>query len=530
MQLTVPADGRFDFNKELLPEDSWDAPDLDDDFFEVDKILDVHEGRATRCAVEVDWKAVDRRKGGTIVSGGGWDEKDWRMGSLEDRLVSRRFRPMTDYQHVRMEYVRGTVNLPVDTNLPIGRPNAAATHVAREYCPHLVDPEWEALQRLATVIGEAAVATMLLESLKLRVNRYVGREGEPLLRWLVEVDTAITARRILGPLSKVEFAMSCLGERPRGWAYRRRLADHTCFSTYEVCKEELRQAFEPPQNEFRSRAEFLDLQQGKHDVHAYAQRARYLVSNIVTNPIDEATKVVTFMKGLNDGHVKTYLFREYPSTLEAAIALVMQEPFSLRHAKLYANFPRPMPRSAVKPAGGPEPMDLSGATAAGSQQRRGSTNVRCFRCGNNGHYARECTAPVHATKGRRDDTGYRHGGSDATETDGSVGAAHAPRGACDPPPAEAARGTAASDLSGRTLTTERGVRGNESLNQKTQIQSDFRGSQNVKSNYVDTRVVQEEPVTEGSDRGASASGADAIGPNANGHSAVRHRGKKARRL
>ncbi|GMF53486.1 unnamed protein product [Phytophthora fragariaefolia] len=105
-----------------------------------------------------------------------------------------------------------------------------------------------------------------------------------------------------------------------------------CFSTYEVVKEELRHAFEPPQNEFRSRAEFLDLQQGKHDVHAYAQRARYLVSNIVANPIDEATKVVTFMKGLKDDPVKTYLFREYPSTLEAAITLAMQEEFSQRPA------------------------------------------------------------------------------------------------------------------------------------------------------------------------------------------------------
>ncbi|GMF56376.1 unnamed protein product [Phytophthora fragariaefolia] len=76
---------------------------------------------------------------------------------------------------------------------------------------------------------------------------------------------------------------------------------------------------ELPQNEFRSRAEFLDLQQGKHDGQAYAQRARYLVSNIVTNPIDEASKVVAFMKGLKDGSVKTYL-REYPSTLEAAHA------------------------------------------------------------------------------------------------------------------------------------------------------------------------------------------------------------------
>ncbi|GMF62037.1 unnamed protein product [Phytophthora fragariaefolia] len=139
------------------------------------------------------------------------------------------------------------------------------------------------------------------------------------------------------------------------------------------------------------------------------RRARYLVSNIVTNPIDEATKVVTFMKGLRDGPIKIYLFRGYPGTLEAAITLAMHEEFSLRQTKLHANVPRPMPRSVMMPTGGPEPMDRLSATAAGPQQRRGSANVRCFRCGNNGHYAHECTAPVHAAKGRRDDTGYRHG-------------------------------------------------------------------------------------------------------------------------
>ncbi|KAG2774970.1 hypothetical protein PC116_g30569 [Phytophthora cactorum] len=115
--------------------------------------------------------------------------------------------------------------------------------------------------------------------------------------------------------SKVAFAISCLGGRARGWAYGRRLTDATCFGTDATCfgtdatcfgtyaefKEEIRQAFKPPKNEFRSRAEFLDLQQGKHDVHAYVQRARCLVSSIVTNPIDEATKVVTFMKGFKDG-------------------------------------------------------------------------------------------------------------------------------------------------------------------------------------------------------------------------------------
>ncbi|GMF39838.1 unnamed protein product [Phytophthora fragariaefolia] len=252
-----------------------------------------------------------------------------------------------DYQHVRMEYERGAKNMPVDMNMSTDIGEAAVATMLRTLSP--TEQHGVALgfimkekREIAARASVSTPSTPRVESLKLHVNSYVGREGEPLLRWLVEVDTAITTRRIVDPLSK-----------------------------------ELRQAFEPPQNEFRSRAAFLNLQQGKHDVHAYAQRVRYLVSNIVTNPIDEATKVVTFMKGLKDGPVKMYLFREYPSTLEAAITLAMQEGFSLRQAKLHANVPRQMPRPAMKPTGGPEPMDLS--SAAGSQQRRGSTNVRCFR-------------------------------------------------------------------------------------------------------------------------------------------------------
>ncbi|GMF49892.1 unnamed protein product [Phytophthora fragariaefolia] len=120
--------------------------------------------------------------------------------------------------------------------------------------------------------------------------------------------------------------------------------------------------------------------------------------------------------------------------------------------------------------------------------------------------------------------------SSATESDGPVGAAHAPRGACDLP-AEAARGAAASDLSARTLTTKRVVRETCGHNQKPHTQLDSKGSRSVKSDavvltVVDTQVEQEKPVTEGSDLGASVPGADAIGPNINGRFAVRRRGKR----
>ncbi|KAG3065598.1 hypothetical protein PI125_g23966 [Phytophthora idaei] len=49
----------------------------------------------------------------------------------------------------------------MDGNPSMRGPSKSATHIARADCPHLSDPVWEALQRLATVIGEAAVAMML---------------------------------------------------------------------------------------------------------------------------------------------------------------------------------------------------------------------------------------------------------------------------------------------------------------------------------------------------------------------------------
>ncbi|KAG3017092.1 hypothetical protein PC121_g15965 [Phytophthora cactorum] len=60
-----------------------------------------------------------------------------------------------------MEYEQGAENQPMDGNPSMRGPSESATHIAHADCTHLSDPEWEALQRLAIVMGEAAVATML---------------------------------------------------------------------------------------------------------------------------------------------------------------------------------------------------------------------------------------------------------------------------------------------------------------------------------------------------------------------------------
>ncbi|KAF1314369.1 Membrane protein, partial [Globisporangium splendens] len=213
---------------------------------------------------------------------------------------------------------------------PMGTMPAETVELTNEHFPHLSSHEWAALECMRAVIGEAAVisllrsaspdeqrnaatsfmhheimnthrqpatpvTTMRVAPLKLDVSPHRGGENEPLARWFVELDAAITARQLRDPMQQVLFAMSNLAGRAKSWAYGKRLAEPHCFYDLDDFKRELKRAFEPPQSEFRARAEFLKLRQGKYDLHSYAQRARYLVSSIVNEPIDVSTQVVTFI-------------------------------------------------------------------------------------------------------------------------------------------------------------------------------------------------------------------------------------------
>uniref|UniRef100_K3XDF8 Retrotransposon gag domain-containing protein n=1 Tax=Globisporangium ultimum (strain ATCC 200006 / CBS 805.95 / DAOM BR144) TaxID=431595 RepID=K3XDF8_GLOUD len=140
------------------------------------------------------------------------------------------------------------------------------------------------------------VTTMRVAPLKLDVSPYRGGENEPLARWFVELDAAITARQLRDPIQQVLFAMSKLAGRAKSWAYGKRLAEPHCFYDLDDFKRELKKAFDLRRANFG----LAQTSSGKYDLHSYAQRARYLVSSIVDEPIDIPTQVVTFMTGLND--------------------------------------------------------------------------------------------------------------------------------------------------------------------------------------------------------------------------------------
>ncbi|KAF1314684.1 reverse transcriptase, partial [Globisporangium splendens] len=264
------------------------------------------------------------------------------------------------------------------TGTPLDPAVPETVELTIEGFPHLSSHEWMALERMRDVIGEAAVVSLL-------------RSASP--------EDQKSAVQVL-------FAMSNLAGRAKSWAYGKRLVDLNCFPSYDHFKTELKKAFEPPQSEFRARAEFLKLRQGRFDLHSYAQRARYLVLSIVDEPIDVPTQVVTFMTGLNDGPIRNQLFREYPKTLDEAIERAMQEEFSMKQAKFHGFTSRPM-RQSNAVHDGPEPMDISYISTPGNERPR--NDGKCFRCGKPGHIARNCKVSL---PGRQTTQGARSNNHD----------------------------------------------------------------------------------------------------------------------
>lgn len=266
----------------------------------------------------------------------------------------------------------------------------------REFCQKAILDEFNLQMAVAR-----SKSSSTSHSLKLDTSEYKGSEGEAILRWFVEIETAMRARDIVDPERQVAYAMSRLAKRAKSWAYGKRLADPKCFPSWDNFKRELRAAFEPPKTEFRTRTEFFNLSQGKYDILSYAQRARYLISCIAEHPIDEHSQVVVFMKGLNEGPVRTELYRQFPATLEAAITLALQEDFSLKQARYrYGNYPKASGKIPI--TSGPEPMDLSVVSTAPrtnlpyAKRKKpfDKSTIICRRCWQKGHFPSECRAPA----------------------------------------------------------------------------------------------------------------------------------------
>uniref|UniRef100_A0AAV1U9E4 Retrotransposon gag domain-containing protein n=1 Tax=Peronospora matthiolae TaxID=2874970 RepID=A0AAV1U9E4_9STRA len=133
------------------------------------------------------------------------------------------------------------------------------------------------LLRQQQVAAGGSMHSRGLETLKIDISKYRGSKKLP-LRWFVELDDAIRARRIDDGDMQAVLAQSNPAGRakiiiPPGLSR----TTHMRLGRWSP-QVAARQTFEPPRAEFRARTELLKLKQGKRDVHAYAQHIRHLTS------------------------------------------------------------------------------------------------------------------------------------------------------------------------------------------------------------------------------------------------------------
>ncbi|KAF1335872.1 reverse transcriptase, partial [Globisporangium splendens] len=256
------------------------------------------------------------------------------------------------------------------TGTPLGPAVPETVELTIEGFPHLSSHEWMALERMRDVIGEAAVVSLLRsaspEDQKSAVVSFMHHE---IMSSRKQVATPVSSLRTV-PL-KLDVSPYRGGE------------NEPLSRCYDHFKTELKKAFEPPQSEFRARAEFLKLRQGRFDF-----------------------TLVTFMVGLNDGPIRNQLFREYPKTLDEAIERAMQEEFSMKQAKFQGFASRPMRQSNFA-HDGPEPMDISYISTPGNERPR--NDGKCFCCGKPGHIAWNCKVSL---PGRQTTQGARSNNHD----------------------------------------------------------------------------------------------------------------------
>ncbi|KAE8883494.1 hypothetical protein PF005_g16688 [Phytophthora fragariae] len=238
-----------------------------------------------------------------------------------------------------------------------------------------------AAQASAMNTASFAVRPTTTKPVKMSVPTFDGKDSDSLLFWVREIEIALSAGQIYDARAQVAFALSNLGGRARAWAMARETATPGYFTTWTFMEKELRSTFLLANVAYRHRSSFLRCKQGKRSLQDYVMELHNLEAAMADAPLSEDVNVTVFMDGVRTGPVRTELFRRQPKNLNEAVHIAMLEDHCVRSAQGHTPH--------VSASETPTPMEISLAESARSQKTQRASG-RCFDCNQPGHFRRNC--------------------------------------------------------------------------------------------------------------------------------------------
>ncbi|KAE9029946.1 hypothetical protein PR003_g28433 [Phytophthora rubi] len=293
---------------------------------------------------------------------------------------------------------------------------------ARQDFPHLSDAHWATLEKVVSLLGEAAFAgspNLPAEQQRARVERFDKYESSRIAHVSAAAQEAARATMRAGAQSAAQasatnttsFAARPTTTKPVKMSvptFDGKDSDSLVFWVCEIeialsagqiydaraqsfMEQELRSTFLLANVAYRHRSSFLRCKQGKRSLQDYVMELHNVEAAMAGAPLSEDVKVTVFMDGVRTGPVRTEFFRRQPKTFNEAVHIAMLEDHCVRSAQGHTPH--------VEASEGPTPMDISLAESARSQKTQRASG-RCFGCNQPGHFRRNC--PTNPWKAPRD--------------------------------------------------------------------------------------------------------------------------------
>ncbi|KAE8884992.1 hypothetical protein PF010_g20711 [Phytophthora fragariae] len=190
-----------------------------------------------------------------------------------------------------------------------------------------------AAQASATNTASFAARPTTTKPVKMSVPTFDGKDSDSLVFWVREIEIALSAGQIYDARAQVAFSLSNLGGLARAWAMARETATPGYFTSWSFMEQELRSTFLLANVAYRHRSSFLRCKQGKQSLQDYVMELHNLEATMAGPPLSEDVKVTVFMDGARTDPVRTELFRRQPKTFNEAVNIAMLEDHCVRSAK-----------------------------------------------------------------------------------------------------------------------------------------------------------------------------------------------------